>query len=117
VFYSRAGETFGPRVKPRIPDNIYIKYIYVSIQKYINNLKHHHIREPVKIQVIKEQFPAGVPPFLIQGCRQEAYRAGIFKKSMGAKNRGGIGLSYRPARLHRLAEFIPWNQFRGPINL
>jgi hypothetical protein len=24
VFYSRAGETFGPRVKPRIPDNIYI---------------------------------------------------------------------------------------------
>jgi hypothetical protein len=55
---------------------IYIKYIYVSIQKYINNLKHHHIREPVKIQVIKEQFPAGVPPFLIQGCRQEAYRIG-----------------------------------------
>jgi hypothetical protein len=25
-------------------------------------------------------------------------RAGIFKESMGAKNRGGIGLSYRPAR-------------------
>jgi hypothetical protein len=24
---------------------------------------------------------------------------------MGARNRGGIGLSYRPARLHRLAEF------------
>ncbi len=34
-------------------------------------------------------------------------RAGIFKQSMGARNRGGIGLSYRPARLHRLAEFIP----------
>jgi hypothetical protein len=32
-----------------------------------------------------------------------------FKESMGAINRGGIGLSYRPARLHRLAEFIPWN--------
>jgi hypothetical protein len=42
------------------------------------------------------------------------YRAGIFKKSMGATNRGGIGLSYRPARLHRLTEFIPWNPFRGP---
>jgi hypothetical protein len=26
------------------------------------------------------------------------YRAGIFKRSMGARNRGGIGLSYRPAR-------------------
>ncbi len=33
--------------------------------------------------------------------------AGIFQKSMGA----------RPARLQRPAEFIPWNQFRGPINI
>ncbi len=44
-------------------------------------------------------------------------RAGIFKKSMGARHRGGIGFLYRPARLHRLAEFIPWHQFRGPINI
>ncbi len=43
--------------------------------------------------------------------------AGIFKKSMGARHRGGIGFSYRPAMLHRLAEFIPCNQFRGPINI
>jgi hypothetical protein len=43
--------------------------------------------------------------------------AGIFKKSMGARHRGGIGFSYRPAKLHRLAEFIPWNQFRDPINI
>ncbi len=27
---------------------------------------------------------------------------------MGVRNRGGIGLSYRPARIHRQAEFIPW---------
>jgi hypothetical protein len=34
-------------------------------------------------------------------------RAGIIKKSMGARNRGGIGLSYRPAgRIHSL-ESIP----------
>ena len=44
-------------------------------------------------------------------------RAGIFKKSMGARHRGGIGFSYRPARLHRLLEFIPWNQCRGPITI
>jgi hypothetical protein len=44
-------------------------------------------------------------------------RAGIFKKSMGARNRGGIGLSNRPARLRRLAEYIPWNRFRGPIHV
>jgi hypothetical protein len=39
------------------------------------------------------------------GCR-----AGIFKESMGARNRGGIGLLYQPARL---AEIIPWNPFSG----
>jgi hypothetical protein len=43
--------------------------------------------------------------------------AGIFKKSMGTRHRVGIGLLYRPARLHRLAEFIPWNRFRGPIHV
>jgi hypothetical protein len=37
--------------------------------------------------------------------------AGIFKQSMGVRNRVGIGLSYRPATLHRLAELIPWNRF------
>jgi hypothetical protein len=31
--------------------------------------------------------------------------------------RVGIGLSYRPARLHRLAEFIPWSRFLGSINV
>jgi hypothetical protein len=40
--------------------------------------------------------------------------AGIVKQSVGARNRVGIGLSYRPARLHRLAELIPWNTFWAP---
>jgi hypothetical protein len=31
----------------------------------------------------------------------------ILERSMGARNRVRIGLSYRPARLHRLAESIP----------
>jgi hypothetical protein len=44
-------------------------------------------------------------------------RAGIFKKSMGARQRVGIGISYRPARLHRLAELMPWNRFLGSINV
>jgi hypothetical protein len=30
---------------------------------------------------------------------------------MGARNRVGIGLSHRTARLHMLAELIPWNRF------
>ncbi len=41
----------------------------------------------------------------------ERPEAGIFKQSMGANNRVGIGLLYRPARLHRLAELILWNRF------
>jgi hypothetical protein len=32
---------------------------------------------------------------------------------MGAKNWVGIGLSYRPARLHRWAASISWNRFLG----
>ncbi len=44
-------------------------------------------------------------------------RARIFKQSLGARNRAGIGLSYRPARLHRLAEFILWNQFLSYLNV
>jgi hypothetical protein len=32
---------------------------------------------------------------------------------MGARNRGGRGLSYQPARQHRLAEFIPWVDSRA----
>jgi hypothetical protein len=32
---------------------------------------------------------------------------------MGARNQVGIGFSYRPARLHRLAESLPWDRFLG----
>jgi hypothetical protein len=41
----------------------------------------------------------------------------FFKQSMGARDRVVIGLSYRPAWLHRMAEFIPWNRFLGSINV
>jgi hypothetical protein len=43
--------------------------------------------------------------------------AGNVKQSVGARNRVGIGLLYRPARLHRLAELIPWNILLGSINV
>jgi hypothetical protein len=33
----------------------------------------------------------------------------ILEQSMGARNRAGVEYSYRSARLHRLAESIPWN--------
>jgi len=46
-----------------------------------------------------------------------AGRARIFKQSMGARNRVRIGLSYRPARLHRLAELMPWNRSLSALKL
>jgi hypothetical protein len=42
---------------------------------------------------------------------------GIFKQSLRARKRLEIGLSYRPARLHRLTELIPWNRFLGPLKV
>jgi hypothetical protein len=51
-----------------------------------------------------------------KGTEKWVTRTGIFKEAMGARHQRGRGLSYRPARLHRLAEFIPWNRFRGPIH-
>jgi hypothetical protein len=43
--------------------------------------------------------------------------AGIFKQSVGASNRVGIELSYRHARLHRMAELIPWNRLLGYLKV
>ncbi len=48
--------------------------------------------------------------------------AGILEQSVGARNRVGIGLSYRPARLHKAGgidslESIPWNQFLGSLKV
>jgi hypothetical protein len=43
--------------------------------------------------------------------------AGILGLSMGARNRVGVGLSYLPAELNRLAETIPWNRFLGVLKL
>ncbi len=34
-----------------------------------------------------------------------------------ARNRVGLGLSYCPARLHRLAELIPWNRFLDSLKV
>ncbi len=40
-----------------------------------------------------------------------------FKTIYGATNQVGIGLLYWPARLQRLAEFIPWNKFLGSLKV
>ncbi len=40
-----------------------------------------------------------------------------FRMVYGARNRVGIGLLYHPARIHRLAESIPWNRFWGSLKV
>ncbi len=42
---------------------------------------------------------------------------GIFKQSMGARNRVEIGLSNGPARQHGLAESVPWNRLLGSLKV
>jgi hypothetical protein len=46
-----------------------------------------------------------------------AARAGLFKHSVGARNQGEIGFSYRPARLHWLAELMSRNRFLSSLNV
>ncbi len=48
---------------------------------------------------------------------QYRYCAGIFNNLWGARNRIGIGLSYRPARLHSLAELVPLIRFLGSLKV
>ncbi len=50
-------------------------------------------------------------------CTNKHSSAWIFKQSMEARNRVGIGLSFRPARLHSLAELVPWNRFLGSLKV
>ncbi len=57
------------------------------------------------------------PPPTQQNLREKATCAGIFRQSMGARNWVGIGLSYRPDRLHSLAELVPWNRFLGSLKV
>jgi hypothetical protein len=61
-----------------------------------------------------KEIPENPPRFTVN---RQKFRAGIFKQSMGARNREGIGLLYRPARLHRLAELISWNRFLGSLKV
>jgi len=62
---------------------------------------------------------AHLPPLGVSGCRVLKPSAGILEQSKGAKNRVGIGLLYRPARLHMVAESIPssWIRFLRSLNV
>jgi hypothetical protein len=62
---------------------------------------------------LADQNPTSGPP----SWAPTAISAGIFKQSMGARNRVRIELSYRPASLYRLAKLIPWKQFLNSLTV
>jgi hypothetical protein len=39
----------------------------------------------------------------------------VLNNLWGARSQVGIGLLYRPARLHGLVEFVPWNRILGSL--
>jgi hypothetical protein len=47
----------------------------------------------------------------------KVYRAGIVNQSMGARKGVGIGMSYRPARLHSLSELKPKPRLKPILGL
>ncbi len=51
------------------------------------------------------------------GCSTTENTVLKYLNTMGARNPVGIGLSYRPSRLHMLAELIPWNRFFGSLKV
>jgi hypothetical protein len=51
------------------------------------------------------------------GLLLPSFCPGIFKQYIGARNRVGIGLSYQPAMLHRMAELISWNRVLGSLKV
>ncbi len=51
------------------------------------------------------------PPFSSARAQAARFSAENFKQLMGVRNRLGIGLSYRTARLHSLAELVHLNRF------
>jgi hypothetical protein len=69
----------------------------------------HYITRNGRFKPMKQISEMEKKPFTssLNICPWTRSLVGISEQSMGAKNRVGIGLSYRPARLHRLAESIP----------
>ncbi len=51
------------------------------------------------------------------GGRSWDFSDGILEQSMEASDPVEIGLSYLSARLHRLAEWVPWNRFLGSLTI
>jgi hypothetical protein len=56
-------------------------------------------------------FLRSIPLKKVKNC------AGICKQYMGARNQVEIELSYGSARLHSLAELLPWNRFLGSLKV
>ncbi len=106
---------FRPAQKEIWPPDKKPWYMLYFLKCLINGDQLFEIKSVFKLSnnhswIIKETL-ADLVAFSMHNC------AGISEQYKGARNLVGIGLLYRPARLHRLAESIPQNRFLGSLKL
>jgi hypothetical protein len=98
---------FKPIVSNLIPNLRSVDNITLMVQVYMLSLSSQPVdhEEPGKQMVLGDQVSPGILEQSMGarnrvgiGLSYRPARAGIFKQSVGAGNRVGIGLSYRPAR-------------------
>jgi hypothetical protein len=95
---------------------VYFMCIEISFSSVEKCAKCSAIRQPLKLDIILViLWPKS--RILLVWFQPTKLCARIFKQSTGTRNRVGIGLSYRPASLHRLAELIPWDRFLGSLKV
>ncbi len=71
---------------------------------------------PIWVALLHRRNPQG-PFFLLLYSWTLCSTVQDFKQCMGPRKRVGIGLSYRPARLYRLAGLVLWNWFLGSLKV
>jgi hypothetical protein len=75
------------------------------------------IKQDIYLQSALHHFSVVFSYFIISISSSVHLSWNFWNNPRGARNRVGIGLSYRPARLHSLAESVPWNRFMGSLKV
>jgi hypothetical protein len=70
-----------------------------------------------KYHILRRELLYFFNKLISQQAQRNNLQVDPFLQSIGVRNRVGIGLPYRPARLYRLAESIPWNQILGSLKV
>ncbi len=94
-----------------LDDKIFIKIVTVLVLLFFINLLGLNLVDWC-LGVVESLISDHVQKFEQISNSVVQYCAGILEQSMGARNRVGIGLSYRPARLHRAGGVESWAPYK-----